>query len=179
MKYIKGAFLILIGILMMPVILFATPHEPSPAGGSWLELNPELGLTQTEAPWFPELTGSLTIEAWIYVDETLPKQITFSLVGQTDRFGCFMIGLPVDEDRDNVMDTRIGVFSNGTKEPSMVTKMESLPIRQWVHYVATIDQGAAIGSNGLIRGGGPDWSELPVPNAVSYTHLTLPTIYSV
>ena len=164
MQYLRVTFLvILIGILMTPIMLFAVPHEPSPAGGGWLELNPELGLTQTEAPWFPELTGELTIEAWIYVDETLPKQITFSLVGQTDRFSCFMFGLPADEDRDNIMDTRIGVFSNGTKEPSYVSKMESLPIRQWVHYVATIDRGAAIGSDGLIRGGGSDGSELPVP----------------
>lgn len=162
MKTITGA--ILIGILMTPILLFAAPHEPSPAGGGWLELNPKLGQVQTDAPWFPELTGTLTIEAWIYVDETLPKQVTFSLVGQTDRFSCFMIGLPADENRDNIMDTRIGVFSNGTKEPSMVTKMESLPIRQWVHYVATIDRGAAIGSDGLIRGGGSDGSELPVPN---------------
>ncbi|MDE0400945.1 MAG: hypothetical protein OXL96_24390 [Candidatus Poribacteria bacterium] len=164
MQYLREPFLIiLIGVLMTPIILFAVPHEPSPAGGGWLELNPKLGLTQTEAPWFPELTGTLTIEAWIYVDETLPKQVTFSLVGQTDRFGCFMFGLPADEDRDNIMDTRIGVFSNGTKEPSYVSKMESLPIRQWVHYVATIDRGAAIGSDGLIRGGGSDGSELPVP----------------
>jgi len=163
MKYIKGAFLIiLIGILMNPIMLFAAPHEPSPAGGGWLELNPKLGQVQTEAPWFPELTGELTIEAWIYVDETLPKQITFSLVGQTDRFSCFMFGLPADENRDNIMDTRIGILSNGTKEPSMVTETEDLPIRQWVHYVATIDRGAAIGSDGLILGG---WggSELPVP----------------
>ena len=168
MKTIKGA--ILIGILMTPIMLFAAPHEPSPAGGGWLELNPKLGQVQTDAPWFPELTGTLTIEAWIYVDETLPKQVRFSLVGQTDRFSCFMIGLPVDEDRDNVMDTRIGILSNGTKilsngtkDFSMVTKTESLPIRQWVHYVATIDRGAAIGSDGYIRGGA-DGSELPVPN---------------
>ena len=165
MKYLRGTFLIiLIGILMTPIILFATPHEPSPAGGGWLELNPKLGKVQTDAPWFPELTGELTIEAWVYVDETLPKLVRFSLVGQTDRFSCFMIGMPVDEDRDNVMDTRLGILSNGTKEPSMVTKMESLPIRQWVHYVATIDRGAAIGSDGLILGGGADGSELPVPN---------------
>ena len=168
MKTITGA--ILIGILMTPIMLFAAPHEPSPAGGGWLELNPKLGQVQTDAPWFPELTGELTIEAWIYVDETLPKQVRFSLVGQTDRFSCFMIGLPADEDRDNIMDTRIGILSNGTKEPSMVTKMESLPIRQWVHYVATIDRGAAIGSDGLIRGGGADGSELPVPNE---NHLVL------
>ncbi len=165
MQYLRGTFLIiLIGILIIPIMLSAAPHEPSPAGGGWLELNPKLGQLQTDAPWLPELTEPLTIEAWIYVDETLPKQVRFSLVGQTDRFSCFMIGLPVDEDRDNVMDTRLGILSNGTKEPSMVTKMESLPIRQWVHYVATIDRGAAIGSDGLIRGGGPDGSELPVPN---------------
>ena len=171
MKYLRGTFLIiLIGVLMTPIILFAIPHEPSPAGGNWLELNPKLGKVQTEAPWFPELTGELTIEAWIYVDETLPKQVTFSLVGQTDRFSCFMTGMPVDEDRDNVMDTRIGILSNGTKEPSMVTQTESLPIRQWVHYVATIDRGAAIGSDGLILGGGDDGSELPVPNE---NHLVL------
>ena len=176
MQYLKDTFLILlIGILMTPSILFAAPHEPSPAGGGWLELNPKLGLTQTEAPWFPELTGTLTIEAWIYVDETLPKLVQYSLVGQTDRFGCFMIGIPVDEDRDNVMDTRIGVFSNGTKKPSHVTKMESLPIRQWVHYVATIDRGAAIGSDGLIRGG-PDGSELPVPNTNRLVLGGMPTL---
>ena len=164
MQYLRGTFLIiLIGILMTPIILFAIPHEPSPAGGGWLELNPKLGQVQTDAPWFPELTGELTIEAWIYVDETLPKQVTFSLVGQTDRFGCFMVGVPTDENRDNIMDTRIGVFSNGTEKPSHLTETEHLPIRQWVHYVATIDQGAAIGSDGLIRGG-PDGSELPIPN---------------
>ena len=165
MQYLSRKFLtILIGILMTPIILFAAPHEPSPAGGGWLELNPKLGQTQTDTPWFSELTGELTIEAWIYVDETLPKQVRFSLVGQTDRFSCFMTGMPVDEDRDNVMDTRLGILSNGTKEPSIVTKMESLPIRQWVHYVATINRGAAIGSDGLILGGGEDGSELPVPN---------------
>ena len=164
MKYISGTFLIILtALLMNPITLFAAPHEPSPAGGGWLELNPKLGQIQTDDPWLSELFGKLTIEAWIYVDETLPKQVTFSLVGQTDRFGCFMIGMPVDENRDNVMDTRIGVFSNGTKKPSHVTKMESLPIRQWVHYVATIDRGAAIGSDGHIRGGA-DGSELPGPN---------------
>ena len=142
MKYISGTFLIILtALLMNPITLFAAPDEPSPAGGDWIELNPKLGQIQTEAPWLPELSGMLTIEAWVYVDETLPKQVTFSLVGQTDRFSCFMIGMPVDENRDNVMDTRIGVFSNGTKKPSHVTKMESLPIRQWVHYVATIDRG--------------------------------------
>ena len=101
MKYIiKETFLTsLIVFLLTPTLLFAAPHEPSPAGGGWLELNPELGLTQTEAPWFPELTGELTIEAWIYVDESLPNLNVFSLVGQTDRFNCFILGLPVDEDR--------------------------------------------------------------------------------
>ena len=58
MKYLRGTFLIiLIGVLMTPMILFAIPHEPSPAGGDWLELSPKLGKVQTEAPWLPELTG--------------------------------------------------------------------------------------------------------------------------
>ena len=165
MKYLRETVLIiLIILLLIPIVLFAAPHEPSPAGGGWLELNPKLGQVQTDAPWLPELTEPLTIEAWIYVDETLPKQVTFSLVGQTDRFSCFMTGMPADENRDNVMDTQIGILSNGTEDPSMVTDTDHLPIRQWVHYVATIDRGAAIGSDGLILGGGSDGSELPVPN---------------
>lgn len=164
MQYIKDTFLImLIGILMTPIILSAAPHEPSPAGGGWLELNPKLGQVQTEAPWFPELTGLLTIEAWIYVDELLPKQIIFSLVGQTDRFNCFIIGTPMDEDKNDALDTQIGILSQGTTEHSG-TMVGNLPVRQWVHYVATIDRGAAVGSDGYIPGGGREGSELPVPN---------------
>ena len=164
MKYIiKETFLTsLIVFLLTPTILFAVPHEPSPAGGNYLELNPKLGQVQTEAPWFPELTGELTIEAWIYVDESVPNLNVFSLVGQTDRFNCFILGLPGDEDEDNVMDTEIGISSQGTTDNSMVTA-GTLPIRQWVHYVATIDRGAAVGSDGYIGGGG-EQSELAVPN---------------
>ena len=160
MKTITGA--ILIGILMTPIMLFAAPHEPSPAGGGWLELNPKLGQVQTDAPWFPELTGELTIEAWIYVDEPLSKQVIFSLVGQTDRFNCFLIGTPVDEDEDGILDTEPGILSQGTTEHSG-TMRGNLPIRQWVHYVATINRGAAVGSDGYIVEG-VDGSELPAPN---------------
>ena len=160
MKTITGA--ILIGILMTPIMLFAAPHEPSPAGGGWLELNPKLGQVQTDAPWFPELTGELTIEAWVYVDEPLSKQVIFSLVGQMDRFNCFLIGTPVDEDEDGILDTEPGILSQGTTEHSG-TMRGNLPIRQWVHYVATINRGAAVGSDGYIAEG-VDGSELPVPN---------------
>ncbi|MDE0470061.1 MAG: hypothetical protein OYL97_23685 [Candidatus Poribacteria bacterium] len=160
MKTITGA--ILIGILMTPIMLFAAPHEPSPAGGGWLELNPKLGQVQTDAPWFPELTGTLTIEAWVYVDEPLSKQVIFSLVGQTDRFNCFLIGTPVDEDEDGILDTEPGILSQGTTEHSG-TMRGNLPIRQWVHYVATINRGATVGSDGYIAEG-VDGSELPVPN---------------
>ena len=163
MKYIRCPFLIiLIGILMTPIILFATPHEPSPAGGGWLELNPKLGQVQTDAPWFPELTGMLTIEAWIYVDEPLPKQIIFSLVGQTDRFNCCIEGTPMDQDKNGALDTRIGILSQGTAEHSG-TMVGILPVRQWVHYVATIDRGAAVGRDGYIAEG-VNGSELPAPN---------------
>ena len=163
MQYLRGTFLIiLIGILMTPIMLFAAPHEPSPAGGGWLELNPKLGQVQTDAPWFPELTGTLTIEAWIYVDEPLSKQVIFSLLGQTDRFNCFLIGTPLDEDEDGVLDTEPGILSQGTTEHSG-TMRGNLPVRQWVHYVATINRGAAVGSDGYIAEG-VDGSELPIPN---------------
>ena len=163
MQYLSRTFLtILTGILMTPIILFATPHEPSPAGGGWLELNPKLGQVQTDAPWFPELTGMLTIEAWIYIDAPLSKQVVFSLVGQTDRFNCLLIEMPMDEDEDGVLDTQPGILSQGTTEHSG-TMRGRLPMRQWVHYVATINRGAAVGSDGYIAEG-VNGSELPVPN---------------
>ena len=87
MQYLRGTFLIvLIGILMNPIMLFAAPHEPSPAGGDWLELNPKIGLTQTEVPWLPELTGKLTIEAWIstWTKRYRSKSPFHSLGKQTD-----------------------------------------------------------------------------------------------
>ena len=85
MKPISSTFLIILTLLLTnPLVLFAAPHEPSPAGGGWLELNPELGLVQTEAPWFPELTGALTIEAWIYVDETFTQRSPI-LTGRSNR----------------------------------------------------------------------------------------------
>ncbi len=179
MQYLRDPFLIiLIGILMTPILLFAAPHEPSPAGGGWLELNPKLGQLQTDAPWFPELTGKLTIEAWVYVDESLPNLNVFSLVGQTDRFNCFILGLPVDEDEDNVMDTQIGISSQGTPDNSVVTT-GTLPIRQWVHYVATIDRGAAIGSDGYIAGKWEKESELAVPNDNHLLVGGLPTLSAI
>ena len=163
MTYFRETVLIILMILLLtPIMLFAAPHEPSPAGGGWLELNPKLGQVQTDAPWFPELTGKLTIEAWVYVDELLPKGSVFSLVGKTDRFNCFLIGMPVDEDKDGVLDTELGILSQGTTEHSG-TMVGNLPVRQWVHYVATIDRGAAVGSDGYIKERRVT-SEMPVPN---------------
>ena len=81
MKSIENIRLTVIGIvMMMPLILFAAPHEPSPAGGGWLELNPELPFVQTEAPWFPYYPGPLTIEAWVYIDRPPSvRDVRFSL----------------------------------------------------------------------------------------------------
>ena len=100
MKHVKGTFLMI--VLMMPLMLFAAPHEPSPAGGGWLQLNPNLPLVQTEKPWFPDYPGPLTIEAWIYIDRPPSIQdvisletgsrAAFSIVGQTDRFTCVIVG---------------------------------------------------------------------------------------
>lgn len=100
MKYVKETCLVI--ILMLPLTLFAAPQEPSPAGGGWLELNPELPLVQTEKPWFPDYSGPLTIEAWVYIDRppsvrdmvslTAGSPAAFSIVGQTDRFTCAVVG---------------------------------------------------------------------------------------
>ena len=100
MKYVKEALLVI--ILMLPLTLYAAPHEPSPAGGGWLELNPELPRVQTEKPWFPDYPGPLTIEAWVYIDRppsvrnirslTVGSPAAFSIVGQTDRFTCAVVG---------------------------------------------------------------------------------------
>ena len=103
MKSISKAHLGIIGVLLMiPFTLCAAPHESSPAGGGWLELNPELPLVQTESPWFPDYPGPLTIEAWVYIDSppsvqdvislTAGSPAAFSIVGQTDRFTCAIVG---------------------------------------------------------------------------------------
>ena len=103
MKSIGTIRLVIIGIVMMtPFTLFAAPHEPSPAGGGWLELNPELPLVRTEKPWFPNYPGPLTIETWVYIDKPPSIQdvisletgtrAAFSMVGQTGRFTCAIVG---------------------------------------------------------------------------------------
>ena len=103
MKFIGNIRLAAIGIvMMMPFTLFAAPHEPSPAGGGWLELNPELPLVRTGKPWFPNYPGPLTIEAWVYIDRPPSVQgvislatgsrAAFSIVGQTGRFTCAIVG---------------------------------------------------------------------------------------
>ena len=100
MKWFKAACLLI--LLLLPLRLLAAPHEPSPAGGGWLELNPELPLVQTEKPWFPDYPGPLTIEAWVYIDRPpsvrdivsleAGSRAAFSIVGQTDRFTCAIVG---------------------------------------------------------------------------------------
>ncbi len=100
MKWIKQIFLGI--ILTLPLTLYAAPHEPSPAGGGWLELDPELPLVQTEKPWFPDYQGPLTIEAWVYIERppsvrdvislAAGSRAAFSIVGQTDRFTCAIVG---------------------------------------------------------------------------------------
>ncbi len=103
MKYIRTEhFGVICLLLMTPLIIFAAPHEPSPAGGGWLELNPKLPLLQTKAPWFPDYLGPLTIEAWVYIDKPPSIQdvislnagshVTFSIISQTDRFICAIVG---------------------------------------------------------------------------------------
>ena len=100
MRWFKQTCLVM--ILMLPLALYAAPHKPSPAGGGWLELKPELPLVQTEKPWFPDYPGPLTIEAWVYIDRppsvrdvislAAGSRAAFSILGQTNRFTCAIVG---------------------------------------------------------------------------------------
>ena len=56
MKWFKVVCLLI--LLLLPLRLLAAPHEPSPAGGGWLELNPELPLVQTEKTVVSRLSRS-------------------------------------------------------------------------------------------------------------------------
>lgn len=130
----------------------AAPHEPSPAGGGWLDFHSELSVIQSEGPWFPAFPGPLTLEAWLYVDEPPDIRNAFSIVGQTDRFNWAILR----SSRGNVDDIPAAIGGIFTPETGMVTAQ--LPARQWVHYVATIDGGAAVGGGGFLTNlgsGGP------------------------
>ena len=152
-------FLRVILFAMLGVILTgrsplpAAPHEPSPAGGGWLDFHSELSVVQSEGPWFPAFPGPLTLEAWLYVDEPPDIRNAFSIVGQTDRFNWAILR----SSRGNVDAIPAAIGGIFTPETGMVTAQ--LPARQWVHYVATIDGGAAVGGGGFLTNlgsGGPN-----------------------
>ena len=122
--------------------------ERPPSGG--LELHAELPLDQSEEPWFPALPGPLTLEAWIYIDASPPFQKAFSLVGQTNRFNWAVLGGAGDSNFDGIKDARGGILTKGIAGDAGIVTGQ-LVARRWVHYVAIIDGGAVIGSQGLVR----------------------------
>ena len=143
-------FVVLVVGWMSSFPLLAAPHEPSPAGGGWLELSSELSVVQSEVPWFPVLTGPLTLEAWIYIDASPPLQNAFSLIGQTNRFNWAILGGAGDSNFDGIKDARGGILTKGTDDDSGIVAGRLLA-RRWVHYVAIIDGGTVIGSQGFVR----------------------------
>ena len=156
MEHLKKVLFILIAnFVMIPLTLFAVPHEPSPAGGGWCELN-LVSQIESESHWFPDYSGPLTLEAWIYIENPPSIQNAFSLVGQTGRFSWAILGLLGDSNFDGVRDS-IGGILNQNSESDEVSGMINahLPARQWVHYVAIIDNGVTLGSNGFITGKSP------------------------
>lgn len=152
MKHIKKAFFTIIAILLMiPLTLSGVPHEPSPAGGGWLELDPELPRVQSESPWFPNYSGAFTLEAWIYIEEPPGIQEALSLVGKTNRFNWAILGHRGDSNFDGVRDATGGILIQQTKGASGMVAGH-LPAKQWLHYVGTIDGGATVGINGFVSG---------------------------
>ncbi len=150
MKYVKRAIFAILSIFhVISVVVFADPHEQSPAGGGWLELDPKLPLLQSESSWFPGIHGSLMLEAWIYIDEPPRPQTAFSVVGQTDRFNWAIIGSSKDRNIDRAREVQGAIL---TQESGMVSA--SLPMKRWIHYVAIIDGGVAVGCDGFITGWG-------------------------
>ena len=121
-----------------------------PPGAAGLELNSELPLVQSEDPWFPVLPGPLTLEAWIYIEVSPPFQNAFSLVGQTNRFNWAVLGGAGDSNFDRIKDARGGILTKGTDGDAGIVTGQ-LVARRWVHYVAIIDGGAVVGSQGLVR----------------------------
>ena len=161
MQYLRIVLFAMLGVILTgPFPLPAAPHEPSPAGGGWLELHAELSLVQSEEPWFPALPGPLTLEAWLYIDEPPDIRSAFSIVGQTDRFNWAILRSP----RGNVDDIPAAIGGIFTPETGMVTAQ--LPARQWVHYVATIDGGAAVGGGGFLTNLGSGGPLASVKNAL-------------
>ncbi len=144
-------FAIIAGVLMGPSSLFAKPHEPSPAGGGWLELNRNIRPVESGTSWFPEALEPLTLEAWVYIEEPPSIQNAFSIVGQTNRFTWTILGTHRDSNSDGVRDSIGDILAMSANDScGMVTA--HLPAKQWVHYVAIIDRGVALGSNGRITG---------------------------
>ena len=143
-------FTILAYLLTIPYALLAAPHEPSPAGGGWCELNPTLSTLETQSPWFPDYDGPLTLEVWIYIDAPPKTHTAFSIVGQTKRFNWAIVEGNVDCNADGIPDASGAILTDST---GMVTA--HLPSKQWIHYVTTINDGATVGSNGFITGKSP------------------------
>ena len=131
--------------------LSAKPHEPSPAGGGWLELNGDLPSVESGTSWFPESLEPLTLEVWIYIEKPPSIQNAFSIVGQTNRFTWAVLGTHRDGNSDGVGDSIGGILTqNDNGSDGMVTA--HLPAKQWVHYVAIINRGVTLGSDGRITG---------------------------
>ena len=148
MKYSKiTLFTIITYLVTIPYTLLAAPHEPSPAGGGWCEINPALSTLETESPWFPDYKGPLTLEAWIYIDAPPRTQAAFSIAGQTNRFNWAILGGTVDCNADGIPDAIGAILTDAT---GMITA--HLPSKRWIHYVTTIDDGVTVGSNGFITG---------------------------
>ena len=56
----------------------------------------------------------------------------------------------MDQDKNGALDTRIGILSQGTAEHSG-TMVGILPVRQWVHYVATMTEAPLLEATVILQ----------------------------
>jgi hypothetical protein len=89
MELKKFYFGIAFGFILLSLFIITNSEaiQPSPAGGGYVEFNSDDDFLSTVKPWLSEAElKTLTVEAWIYIEE-YPKSDTYwSLFGQEGRF---------------------------------------------------------------------------------------------
>ncbi len=97
------------------------------------------------------MLGTLSRLKHGYIEEPPNLPNAFSLVGQTNRFTWTVLGSHRDSNSDGTRDSIGGILIKGAKDSYGMVSAH-LPAKRWVHYVAIMERGVTIGSDGRIPG---------------------------